>query len=236
MKKSSFLTLIILLFSSCITPYIISRPFENTWYGNPHLKKFTFRKQQDYPQLSSLLNVDGYYWGEVKDTVDTTIFTLLLYRDGSIATYTFHNRVKDTTKFVTQTVENTKVRDTCTTYIKKEIEKEISSESMRLSWGRFYLYGDTIKGQEFYTYGGGLGHLFPIEYHLIENKFLILNKSQIILLKSKNSRNISFNHHDTLNFEPYSNRRDSTFFFKNKRWFNKFNLFYTKKMKEIKPF
>ena len=121
-------------------------------------------------------------------------------------------------------------------YIKKEIEKEISSESMRLSWGRFYLYGDTIKGQEFYTYGGGLGHLFPIEYHLIENKFLILNKSQIILLKSKNSRNISFNHHDTLNFEPYSNRRDSTFFFKNKRWFNKFNLFYTKKMKEIKPF
>lgn len=240
MKKLLIIALLLPLISSCLSPYVIGRPFENTWYGNPQLKKFTFRKQVNYPQLETLLNVDGYYWGDI---ADTTILALLLYRDGSIATYTYDNYIQDTVwqnkKKTKWYMGNTSVRDTSVADIQKDIlevlDEKANAPYTALNWGRFYLYGDTIWGQEIYAFGGGLGHIIPYEYFVIENKFKVINRKQIVILKYKNAADSIFDHCDTLNFVSYPNRPDSTFFFKDKRWFNKFNLFYTKKMREIKP-
>lgn len=243
MRKLHIIALFLPLVSSCLSPYIINRPFENTWYGNPELKKFTFREHKNYPRLDTLLNVDGYYWGEVKDTADTTILALLLYRDGSIATYAYDNYIQDTVWQNKQKnkwyMGNTSTKDTSVADIQKDIEDVLmktSNNAYIVNWGRFYLYEDTIRGQELYVFGGGLGHLIPYEYFIIENKFLIINREQIVILRARNPAGHTFNYCDTLNFVPYKNRPDSTFFFKEKRWFNKFNLFYTKKMREIKAF
>lgn len=210
MKSLIFITLISILLTSCV---FVPKIFENTWYANSDIKKFKFRDKVEYSSSDMPLNIDGYFLGEVSNC-DSMNYIVSFYRDGTFMLKSFSSAIP-----------------------MNRIDSLIKDyEDTQLAWGRYYIFNDTIRAQWFWVEGGGLGGLLCHDYNFCEDAFKIIDKNGLVHIAHKGWNKDFTIANAPLSFIPCPERRDSTFFFKEKRWFNKFNMFYTKKMREIKEF
>ena len=174
-KTTGLLFMVLFFFSSC--SIIV------TWFKPGG---FTQRYDGKYTGIDTLLNIDGYFYS------DSTQYTVLFYRDGTIANYS----APQEDKYFDKDTKNKYV------YIPR--------------WGVYRLYGDTVKAQTILNFGGMKSMGTGIDTYVIKSKTEIELYSTNKDYTSRKEDIVKV----PLYYHPYSNRLDSTHYWVEKRrWF-----------------
>jgi len=159
-------------------------------------KGFTYLYDGKYTGIDTLLNIDGYFYS------DSTHNTVLFYRDGTVA--------------ISSLPKN-----------KEFFDKENKNKFFYTPrWGRYRLYGDTVKTQTILNFGGMESMRTGF------NTYVIKSKNEIEYY-SRTQKDSTFIYRIPLYFHPYSNRLDSAHYWVEKRkWFWDKEAYKERKKKE----